>query len=82
MEGDNVKYIIRVHTTLSRVKIYEAINYYTTGNELIIIGTNVKSQLSGEFHYPLYNIEHYNVMDNGIYKLKDLSGTDNDQFNK
>ncbi len=56
------KYAIRIHTMLGRVKVYHAKFHSVANNELVIVGSNSESNVEGEFHYPLVNIEHYNII--------------------
>lgn len=74
----NKKYIIRIHTMLNRIKIYECDNYFITGENLIINGINIESKLNGTYYYPLHNIEHFNIMLENEYDPNILI---NDQFN-
>ena len=56
------KYVIRIHTMLGRIKLYEVTAHKIENNELVLLGTNTASGHQGEFHYPIANYEHYNVI--------------------
>jgi hypothetical protein len=56
------KVAIRIHTMLGRIKLYEVDSYRVEMGELVINGTNSTTGHTGEFHYPMQNYEHFNVI--------------------
>jgi len=57
-----MKQVIKLHTMLNRIKLYEVEKFNETTTALVIQGKNSATNCTGKFVYPLVNIEHYNIL--------------------